>query len=133
MPPPFPTRTSSGSMPMRPRPSVVILALAVVGLAAVAVVLVQRGDATPQPAPAVFTWRGIVGDVRPPVAVGQRAIVVLKTPSVAEHVAKVGFATETQERRWTSEAFAAQEEVLAMLSKNGLGVRPDYSFARVLD
>ena len=60
-------------------------------------------------------------------------IVVLRTPSVAERVARTGFASEAAERRWTAEAFAAQQQVLTQLARHGLTTRPDYSYARVLD
>lgn len=133
MPRPFRTPTAWRSMPTPPRPERVVLAATFVALAAVAIVL-SRGHHAKAPAtPATFTWRGLVGDVRPPVSVGQRVIVVLRAPSVADHVAKVGVATKAQERRWAAQAFAAQHDVLAMLSAHGLGVRPDHSFARVLD
>ena len=120
-------------MRMRPRPERFFLVVAFVAVAGAAIILSRGSQQESQVPPAAFTWRGLVGDVRPVVAIGQRQIVVLKTPSVAEHLAKVGFATEAQERRWTSEAFAAQQKVLALLSRHGLGARPDYSFARVLD
>jgi subtilisin family serine protease len=121
-------------MRMRRHPERVVILVALVALG-VAAAVVLHGHETPSqpPAPEAFTWRGLVGDVRPDVSVGNDVIVVLETPSVAEHVAKAGFATEVQERRWTTQAFAAQAKVLAMLSKHGLGVRPDYSFAKVLD
>ena len=60
-------------------------------------------------------------------------IVVLRTPSVAQRVAETGFATEAAERRWTAEAFAAQQQVLTQLARHGLTTHPDYSYARVLD
>ena len=42
-------------------------------------------------------------------------------------------ATEQAERRWTAEAFAAQQQVLIQLARHGFSIRPDYSYARVLD
>jgi Subtilase family/Peptidase inhibitor I9 len=60
-------------------------------------------------------------------------IVVLRTPSVAERLAKVKFATEAAERSWTAQAFAAQQQVLTQLARHGLTVRPLYSYARVID
>ena len=119
-------------MRRRPERLAVVVALAAAGVAAI--IASSGGGQSESPvSSSAFTWRGLVGDVRPAVAIGERQIVVLKTPSVGEHVAKAGFATEAQERRWASQAFAAQAKVLAMLSKRGLGARPDYSFARVLD
>jgi subtilisin family serine protease len=118
---------------MRRHPERLVIVVVVGALAAAAFALSRGSPTESQIPPAAFTWHGLVGDVRPAVALGQLQIVVLKTPSVAEHVAKAGFATETQERQWTAEAYAAQKEVLTMLSRHGLGTRPDYSFARVLD
>src|SRR5215208_4467396 len=79
------------------------------------------------------TWRGLVGGERVQVPVGQRVIVVLKTPSVAEHVKARRFATEVDERRWTAQALASQQQVLTMLAAHGLAGRPDYNFTRVLN
>src|SRR6266545_5594055 len=79
------------------------------------------------------TWRGLLGESHPEVTIGQRRIVVLRTPSVAQRLAVAKYATEAQERQWTAEAYAAQQQVLVTLSLHGLGVRPDYSYARVLD
>src|SRR5438067_5090024 len=130
----FPTRSSSRSMRMRrrPRPEALVVAAAFVALAAVAAVLARTHHAASRPA-ATFTWRGIVGDVRPPVSLGQRMIVVLRTPSVAQRVARAHGATRAQERRWTSQVYAVQHEVLTTLAAHGLTVQPDYTFARVLD
>jgi hypothetical protein len=83
-------------------------------------------------APAV-SWLGLVGEPRAAVPVGQRMIVLLRTPSVAQRLAKARFATEAQERAWTSSAFAAQQEVLTTLAAEGITVRPDFSYSRVVD
>lgn len=58
---------------------------------------------------------------------------VLSTPSVAQKLAKVRYATEGQERAWRATAFAAQQQVLLKLASLGVNVRPDYSFYRVLN
>src|ERR1700686_2731414 len=79
------------------------------------------------------TWRGLVGESHPQVTIGERRIVVLRTPSVAQRLAVAKYATEAKEREWTAEAYAAQQQVLLNISTHGLGVRPDYSYARVLD
>jgi hypothetical protein len=78
-------------------------------------------------------WQGLVGDAHPSVSTEQRQIVVLKTPSVAERLAKVGYATEDDERRWSAQAFAVQQQVLTLLAGRGLGVRPDFSYSKVLN
>ncbi len=78
-------------------------------------------------------WRGLVGQ-RPPVSVGQRTIVVLKSPSLAQRVAQVGGrASDSQERTWTAAAVAAQRQVLATLGTYGIQTRVEFSFARVLN
>ena len=94
--------------------------------AAVAAVLVTRDHASPTPvvAPPV---------AQPPVSVAGRVIVVLRAPSVATRVAQAGSASAANERAWTAQAFAEQGEVLARLAANGLGTRPDYTYARVLN
>src|SRR5207249_5087436 len=79
-------------------------------------------------------WRGLVGAPRPQVAIGQRVLVVLRSPSLAARVAAAGgFATDVQERRWTAQAFAAQQQFLSDLATKGVRVRPELRFTRVLD
>ncbi len=80
-------------------------------------------------------WRGLVGGPRPAVAVGQRMLVVLKAPSLANRVAQAGGrATEQQEHGWTAAAFAAQEQLIAELAqKYGIQVRAEFHYARVLN
>jgi minor extracellular serine protease Vpr len=78
-------------------------------------------------------WRGLVGAPRQEVAVGQRVIVVLKTPALADQVAHAGgHASEAQQRRWTSASLAASHQLIAKLAQQGVGVRPEYVYARVL-
>src|SRR6184192_762212 len=79
-------------------------------------------------------WRGLVGGPRPSVTVGQREIVVLKTPSLAQRVAaNGGLATQHQEHEWTRAAIAAQKQLLAEMATHGIQIRVDFSFARVLN
>jgi subtilisin family serine protease len=116
---------------MRRRPKIGLLVLAAIAAAAV---LVTRHAAAPTPTYSeVTTWRGLVGEAHPRVEVGERRIVILRTPSVAQRLAAAGSATEPQEREWTAQAYAAQQQVLVELAAHGLSVRPDYSYARVLD
>src|SRR5919201_3719442 len=80
------------------------------------------------------SWRGLVGGARPSVQVGQRMLVVLKAPSLAQQVAAHGgFATQRQEHNWTRAAIAAQKRLLTQLSIHGIAVRVEFSFARVLN
>ncbi len=121
---------------MRSRRGSELVLLLLLAAIATAAWLTVRGSPTPAPpaAPAAAgSWSGLVGPPRPAVALGNRMIVVLRTPSVAQRVARTGFASEPAERRWTAEAFAAQQQVLTQLARHGLTTHPDYSYARVLD
>ncbi len=91
-----------------------------------------RGRERAAQAPAV-SWLGLVGEPRAAVPIGQRMIVLLKTPSLAQRLARARFATEAQERAWTSSAYAAQQQVLTTLAAEGITVRPDFTYARVID
>jgi subtilisin family serine protease len=80
------------------------------------------------------SWRGLVGGARPRVTVGQRMLVVLKKPSLAQQVFQHGgLATERQERAWTRAAIAAQKKLLTELAIHGIRMRPELSFSRVLN
>ena len=83
--------------------------------------------------PEAVSWLGLVGESRAATLAGQRSIVLLNTPSVATRLARARYATEAQERSWTTQAFAAQQQVLTKLAALGVTVRPDYSYARVID
>ncbi|HEX6489923.1 MAG TPA: S8 family serine peptidase [Gaiellaceae bacterium] len=111
-------------------------ALALVALACTALVLGAGGttSATPTITSAASAWRGLAGSARPQVSVGQRMIVVLKAPSLAERVAAAGGrASDSQERQWTAAAVASRQQVLATLAAHGIQVRVDYYFARVIN
>ena len=80
------------------------------------------------------SWRGLVGGPRPSVTVGQRVLVVLKAPSLAQRVAaNGGLATQQQEHNWTREATIAQRQLLTELSVHGIQPRVEFSFTRVLN
>src|SRR3954463_12818278 len=114
-----------------PRRSVVLLCVAILWIV-LGVTVVGRGrDATAQQQ--AVSWRGLVGEPRSAVPSGQRMIVVLHTPSVAQRLAKGRYATQAQERSWTSQAYAAQQQVLTTLASLGVTVHPDFSYSRVLD
>jgi subtilisin family serine protease len=80
------------------------------------------------------SWRGLVGGPRPRVDVGQRVLVVLKAPSLAQRVAaNGGLATQQQEHNWTREATIAQHQLLTELSVHGILPQVEFSFTRVLN
>jgi subtilase family protein/peptidase inhibitor I9 len=114
-----------------PRRSAALFVVAAFAVALAAVVGAPGRDATV--ASSVVSWRGLVGDERAAVPNGQRMIVVLQTPSVAQRLAKVRYATEAQERSWASQALAAQQQVLTTLAAQGIGVQPEFNYSRVLN
>ncbi len=80
------------------------------------------------------SWRGLVGGARPSVTVGQRVLVVLNTPSLAQRVAaNGGVASDSAERRWTAAALAAQKQLLSELGRRGIRPRVEFSYSRVLN
>src|SRR5437764_10661179 len=79
------------------------------------------------------SWHGLVGS-RPRVSLGQRVIVVLKTPSLGERVAAAGGAVDIeQEQAWTKIVQSAQRLLASRLALQGVIVHPTLSFTRVLD
>src|SRR5262245_54989843 len=112
-----------------------VLAAAAVATAAVAL---SGGEATssagaPTPSPSPAGWQGLLG-LRPVPQLGDREIVVLKLPSLADKVrAAGGVATEFQERAWTREAQKAQQRVLQRLSAVGAPLEPEQSYVRIFN
>jgi subtilisin family serine protease len=108
--------------------------LAVVAIAATAVsVAAATGEESGKTRSEQTSWSGLLGGPRPEVAVGQRMIVVLRTPSLADRVARAGgLASEAQHVRWHSAALAAQQQLIARLGAAGLRLRPEFSYTRVL-
>jgi subtilisin family serine protease len=61
-------------------------------------------------------------------------IVVLRSPSLADRVARAGgLATDKQERRWTAAALAAQNVLISRLGVQGVRIRTEFRYARVLN
>src|SRR5262245_57926063 len=110
------------------------LALLVGGAAVLLLLGAGRQPLRAAEPPEPVSWQGLVGDgPRPGVAPGQRMIVVLKWPSLAERVAAAGgVATDRQERRWTTSALAQQRLLFSRLQVQGVRIKPEFSFARVL-
>jgi hypothetical protein len=105
--------------------------------AVVAAAVVASGGRASKPrvsSPSAESWRGLVGSRRLPVALGQRMIVVMRAPSLADRVQRAGgVASDAQERRWTSEALSAQQDVLLQLDTKGIFIKPELRFTRVLN
>jgi len=80
------------------------------------------------------SWQGLAGALRPRVAVGQRVIVLLKTPALADRVGRVGgLATSEDERRWTQTALSSQKLLVARLRLQGVVVQPEFSYTRTVN
>ncbi|MBA3475671.1 MAG: S8 family serine peptidase, partial [Actinobacteria bacterium] len=76
-------------------------------------------------------WRGFVDGERSSVSIGERMIVVLRNPSLADRVAEAGGrATESAMRGWTAAALAGQKQVAARLSREGIRLVPDFVYTR---
>src|SRR5262245_9953213 len=114
-------------------------ALAVVALAATLLLVftLSRNDglkAEPAAAASTVSWTGLVGEGRPRVALDRWRIVVLKAPSLAQRLAAAGgAASESEERRWTSEAEESQKNLLSRLALQGVRIGTELSFTRVLN
>src|SRR5262245_29690881 len=84
-------------------------------------------------APSPAGWQGLLG-LRPAPQLGDRSIVVLRLPSLADRLrAAGGVATEAQERAWTREAEKAQVRVLQRLSAIGVPLQPEESYVRIFN
>ncbi len=123
-------------MRARPRPELALAAVAFLALAAAIAgaswAVATRGSASERPVSATGSWRGLL-DGHPAVPLGQRSIVLLRTPSLAQRLAVAHYATESQERAWTSQAYAAQRQVLTQVALQGATVQPTFTYARVVD
>ena len=111
-------------------------ALAVVAAAATLFLVAATGESKSfqrdalQPA----RWSGLVGGERAHVPFGQRLLVVLKAPSLADFVTRAGGrASDVQERRWTKQALERQRALLSRLALQGVRIRPDFTYTRVLN
>ncbi|HEY7207720.1 MAG TPA: S8 family serine peptidase [Gaiellaceae bacterium] len=125
-------------MPTPRRSDVHLGPLTLLAIAATLVLIAVTGGtagrATTTSAPVTASsWRGLVGS-RPRVATGQRVIVVLKSPSLADRVAAAGGrATDRQERRWSESALSSQRLLISRLAIQGVAIRPEYTYTRVLN
>src|SRR3954464_1555060 len=99
----------------RPREPFNALVLAALAVAVSAVLIAAGGGGKTQPAAAGQPGgRGLAGAPRPGVAVGQRVIVVLKAPALADRVGNAGgLATSEDEQRWTATALPGPKPLAA--------------------
>jgi len=117
--------------PREPRNALVLAALAV---AATAVLIAAGGHSSGVTAEGETSWQGLAGAQRPRVAVGQRVIVLLKAPALADRVGNAGgLATSEQERQWTQSALSAQKLLVARLRVQGVIVQPEFSYTRAVN
>jgi subtilisin family serine protease len=80
------------------------------------------------------SWQGLAGAQRPRVAVGQRVIVLLNAPALADRVGRVGgLATSEEERRWMETALSSQKLLVARLRVQGVVVQPEFSYTRTIN
>jgi subtilisin family serine protease len=121
-------------MPPRPLSELAVLVL----VAVVATVLAVGasgvdGDQLGRPTEA-GAWAGLVGGETAEVDLGQRVIVVLNIPSLADRVlAAGGRADDRQHRRWTRHAASAQKLFVSRMTIEGARIQTDLSFTRVLN
>jgi subtilisin family serine protease len=123
-------------MPTRPpREPFNALVLAALAVAVTGILIAAGGGGSGQPsAPQDVSWQGLAGAQRPRVAVGQRVIVVLDTPSVADRVGNAGgLATSEDERRWEHTALSSQKLLIARLRLEGVIVQPEFSYTRTIN
>ncbi|MEX0674355.1 MAG: S8 family serine peptidase [Gaiellaceae bacterium] len=108
-----------------------LLALAAAALTILTSALVGAQAASEADAEA---WAGLVGGEQADVDLGQRVIVVLKSPSVAVRVRQAGGrATDREHRGWQRAAASAQKLFISRMIVQGARVQPELSFTRVLN
>src|SRR4051812_19472673 len=122
-------------MPTRPaREPFNALVLAALAVVATAVLIAAGGGSKSVVQQGESTWLGLAGEQRPRVAVGQRVIVLLKAPALADRVGRVGgLATSEEERRWMETALSSQKLLVARLRVQGVVVQPEFSYTRAVN
>ena len=82
---------------------------------------------------AAAAWTDLFGD-RPEPAAGQRMIVVLAAPALADRMAQARTTpNEDQQKRWVAEAEAGQRLLVARLAERGIHVTPVHTFSRTIN
>src|SRR5919198_5192586 len=117
-----------------PSPSKAGAAFVVLAAAALTLVGAVSSGGAPQGEPPAAAWRGLVGEPSVQAVLGQRVVVVLRLPSLADRVARAGGrATEREERQWTREARADQDLFVARMNGQLASIRRDHTYVRVLN
>jgi subtilisin family serine protease len=79
-------------------------------------------------------WAGLVGGEPGNVDLGQRVIVVLEAPALADRVREAGGrATDREHRGWQRSAASAQKLFVSQMIVQGARLQPELSFTRVLN
>jgi subtilisin family serine protease len=122
-------------MPTRPpREPFNALVLAALAVVVTAVLIAAGGRSRSVVQQGEPSWQGLAGAQRPRVAVGQRVIVLLKAPALADRVGRVGgLATSEEERRWMETALSSQKLLVARLRLQGVVVQPEFSYTRTIN
>jgi subtilisin family serine protease len=122
-------------MPTRPpREPFNALVLAALAVVVTAVLIAAGGGSKTVVQQGEPSWQGLAGAQRPRVAVGQRVIVLLNAPALADRVGRVGgLATSEEERRWMETALSSQKLLVARLRVQGVVVQPEFSYTRTIN
>ena len=117
-----------GSQPLVPLTIVVVLAT---------LLLVASGGQSAAPrigGAQTARWQGLVEDRRPRAAIGQRMLIVLDRPSLADRVARAGGqVSDAEQRKMRARVVASQRLLLAGLALEGVEVIPEFTYTRVLN
>jgi subtilisin family serine protease len=121
---------------MRRRPelarTMILAAVAAVATALLLAGTVQGASETAARA-AARAWHSVFPD-RPKTAAGERVIVILSSPSVAERAAAASKRpSAADEKQWVADIEALQQSLLAALRDRGVDIQPDFRFTHVLD
>lgn len=82
---------------------------------------------------AARAWYSVFPD-RPKATFGERMIVVLSSPSVAERAAASSRKpTAEEERKWVADLEGLRKSLLSGLAERGVRIRPDHVYTRVLN
>jgi subtilisin family serine protease len=123
-------------MRMRRRPRLArTAALGVAAAVATGIVLAGTVQGAGESAARVAAraWHSVFPD-HPKTAAGDRMIVVLSSPSVAERVAAAGERpSRAQEKEWADDVTAMRTSLFAALRERGLDIEPVRTYAYVLD